>query len=407
MNPIKTLIVDDEEIIRKGLHSLLIGDPEIDVVGEAGDGELALEMIAQTKCELIFMDINMPFLNGLTCIDKLKQMGENPLFIIVSGYDDFNYAKRAISLGVFDYILKPIMEETLLEVVQKAKKELLNRKKSHSYLTWAKSQLEKNKDFLIEDFMRNLLKQCYDDIEIQSRKECFNLPEYEEISFFLLRFSFSESSTFSLVDWNENLVFYAAKKLAYRVFVDYPDIISFQISDFDMGIISPSLTEAEQLLLSDVLRTELEKCIPVHARILCGNGSGYESVAELYESLKERLADSLPLPAIILDALSYMNTRYTDNLFSLQDAADFLHITPQHLSRLFKSALGETFVEHLTMMRLHKALELLKKSDARMYEIAEQAGYSSQHYFCTSFKRALHISPQEYKRLFFKGGKSQ
>lgn len=407
MTTIKTLIVDDEEIIRKGLRSLLSNDPQIDVIGEAGDGERALEMITQTKCDLIFMDINMPFLNGLSCIDKLKETGENPLVIIVSGYDDFNYAKQAISLGVFDYILKPIMEDTLIEVVEKAKKELLNRKKSHSYLTWAKSQLEKNRDFLIEDFMRNLLKQCYDDIEIQSRIDCLSLPEYTELSFFLLRFSFSENSAFSLADWNENLVFYAAKELAYRVFVDYPHIISFQISDFDMGIVCPVLTEAEQILLSDVLKSELEKCIPVHVKILYADGQGYESVCELYDGLKERLADSFPVPALILDALAYMNTRYTDNLFSLQDAADFLHVSPQHLSRVFKSALGETFVEHLTMLRLHKALELLKKSDARMYEIAEQAGYSSQHYFCTSFKRALHISPQEYRRLFFKGGKNQ
>ncbi|MGP1601984.1 response regulator transcription factor [Treponema sp.] len=407
MTSLKTLIVDDEEIIRKGLRSLLSNDPQIDVVGEAGDGERAFEMIAQTKYDLVFMDINMPFLNGLGCIDKLREIGENPLVIIVSGYDDFNYAKQAISLGVFDYILKPVMEETLVEVVEKAKKELLNRKKSHSYLTWAKSQLEKNRDFLIEDFMRNLLKQCYDDIEIKSRIECLNLPEYTELSFFLLRFSFSENSAFSLADWNENLVFYAAKELAYRVFVDYPHIISFQISDFDMGIICRALSAAEQALLSDVLKSELEKCIPVHMRILCGNAAGYESLADLYDGLKERLADSVPVPALVLDALAYMNTRYTDNLFSLQDAADFLHITPQHLSRLFKSALGETFVEHLTMLRLHKALELLKRSDARIYEIAEQAGYSSQHYFCTSFKRALHISPQEYRRLFFKGGKNQ
>lgn len=407
MTTIKTLIVDDEEIIRKGLRSLLSNDPQIDVIGEAGDGERALKMITQTKCDLIFMDINMPFLNGLSCIDKLQETGENPLVIIVSGYDDFNYAKQAISLGVFDYILKPIMEDTLIEVVEKAKKELLNRKKSHSYLMWAKSQLEKNRDFLIEDFMRNLLKQCYDDIEIQSRIDCLSLPEYTEVSFFLLRFSFSENSAFSLTDWNENLVFYAAKELAYRVFVDYSDMIAFQISDFDMGIVCPVLTEAEQILLSDVLKSELEKCIPVHVKILYADGQGYKSVCELYDSLKERLADSLPVPALVLDALDYMNTRYTDNMFSLQDAADFLHVSPQHLSRLFKSALGETFVEHLTMLRLHKALELLKKSDARMYEIAEQAGYSSQHYFCTSFKRALHISPQEYRRLFFKGGKSQ
>lgn len=107
----KVLIADDEEIIRRGIAYFLKKDPEIQVVAQAEDGEMALDQAMEYRPDLLFVDINMPFLNGLDFIEKLKAVQPDALIIVITGYDDFKYAQKALRLGVFDYLLKPIMEK--------------------------------------------------------------------------------------------------------------------------------------------------------------------------------------------------------------------------------------------------------------------------------------------------------
>ena len=99
MKKIKTLIADDELIIRKGLKSLIQKDTDLDVIAEAEDGEKALELIKERDFDLIFVDINMPFINGLVLIEKIKELSPSTYIIIISGFNEFEYAQKAIRLG--------------------------------------------------------------------------------------------------------------------------------------------------------------------------------------------------------------------------------------------------------------------------------------------------------------------
>ena len=103
----KVLLVEDEEIIRKGLMYLVDWEKEdCVVVGEAGDGVEGTEKIRKLRPDMVITDVRMPFLSGL---DMLEQTRSIPYAaIVISGYDEFEYAKRAIKLGVKDYIVKPI-----------------------------------------------------------------------------------------------------------------------------------------------------------------------------------------------------------------------------------------------------------------------------------------------------------
>ncbi|MDU5107465.1 MULTISPECIES: response regulator transcription factor [unclassified Clostridium] len=124
----KLIIVEDEEIIRKGLVNtidwLKMG---FIVVGEAEDGEAGLKIIKELEPDLVITDIKMPFLNGLDMI-KIAKSTQNFESIILTSYSDFDYAKKAISIGVGDYILKPINEEELFEVVSNIKGKIDDRK---------------------------------------------------------------------------------------------------------------------------------------------------------------------------------------------------------------------------------------------------------------------------------------
>ncbi len=117
----RIVIADDEEIIRNGLKNLIESyDLNLSVVGTARDGEEALQLIKEYQPEIILMDINMPFMNGLQVIEKTKELDPNSKIIIISGYDQFEYAQKALELGVFSYLLKPIQYRDFKNIIAKA-----------------------------------------------------------------------------------------------------------------------------------------------------------------------------------------------------------------------------------------------------------------------------------------------
>ena len=109
----------------------------------------------------------------------------------------------------------------------------------------------------------------------------------------------------------------------------------------------------------------------------------------------EQLAQS---PSLMRDVRAYMDAHFMEEQFSLQEVAEKMHVSPQHLSRVFRRETGITFMEHITRLRIRRASELLAQKEIRIYEIAEQIGYSNQHYFSSAFKKVLGVSPMEYRR---------
>lgn len=117
----KIIVVEDDRIIRRGIcQTIPWGENGIEVVGEASDGEMALELTAQHQPHLVISDINMPFLNGLDMARQLKEISPQTKFIFLTGYEDFSYAQQAVQLKAFDYLLKPVDSELLLEKVKEA-----------------------------------------------------------------------------------------------------------------------------------------------------------------------------------------------------------------------------------------------------------------------------------------------
>lgn len=127
----KALIVDDELYTREGLK-ILINWKELgfEVCGLAENGQQAFELIKVIRPELVVTDIKMPLMNGLELIKKVNEETElDARFIVLSGYNEFQYAKEAMRFGVKDYILKPIEKEDLVTVVKKQYEELIKEKK--------------------------------------------------------------------------------------------------------------------------------------------------------------------------------------------------------------------------------------------------------------------------------------
>ncbi|HKM07850.1 MAG TPA: response regulator [Sphaerochaeta sp.] len=401
MKKIRVLLADDERIIRRGLQTMLAKDPSFDVVGEAEDGELALALCKETKPEIVFVDINMPFLDGLSCIEQLKKMSPSPVVIVISGYDDFEYARKAIELGVFAYLLKPIQETSFFETLSAAKKELLKTQETEEYLQWANDQLVKNKDALVSYFLHALLIGSYEQEEILQEMKYLGVQVPQEFSLFLINMT-HKILLVDENDWQDSLLYFAVREHALSLFPQ--GTLGYRNGSSEIVLLSGALPSEERKALLDALQESLEKQIPSELVAVSSRGEGYLAIAEKFATLEENLAQLKQLPKTMLNAESYLAKNFWQNSISLKEVADHVQVTSQHLSRLFKSSLNVTFVEYLTVLRVQKALELLKDSEKKIYEVAEEVGYSSQHYFCTAFKRVLHLSPQEYRKTQTRGG---
>lgn len=118
MGKIKVFLVEDEVIIRSGVKKSINWEQEgYEFVGEASDGELAYPMILKEKPDILITDIRMPFMDGLELGRLVKKELPDIKILILSGYDEFEYAKKAIKIGVTEYLLKPISAAKLTEVL--------------------------------------------------------------------------------------------------------------------------------------------------------------------------------------------------------------------------------------------------------------------------------------------------
>ena len=125
MEEYRVLLADDEEEIRVGI-SRKIDWPGLGfvLVGEAGNGEEALELAEQLRPDVVLTDIKMPFMDGLELCRRLRQSLPGAKLVVFSGFDDFEYARQAVGMGVSEYILKPINAVELSEVLTKLRRQL-------------------------------------------------------------------------------------------------------------------------------------------------------------------------------------------------------------------------------------------------------------------------------------------
>ena len=143
---ISVFLVEDEIVMREGIRSNINWSAEgYKFVGEAGDGELAYPMIRDLKPDIVITDIRMPFMDGLELSRLIKKELPSTRIIILSGYDDFQYAREAISIGVTDYLLKPISGAQLLEAIGKVSDGIKAEQDQLRFMERYKKEREENR----------------------------------------------------------------------------------------------------------------------------------------------------------------------------------------------------------------------------------------------------------------------
>ena len=156
------VIADDEEYTRDLLaKNINLSQKEFQVIGKAQDGQEALKLVKELQPDILITDICMPVMDGLELIYKIQELNYSMKTVIISGYDDFAYAKRAVTLGVTEYLLKPFSPDEVYEVLEKIKAELEHQKTLMNNIQEMKDQLEDSRQMFQEQVVKELIQKNY------------------------------------------------------------------------------------------------------------------------------------------------------------------------------------------------------------------------------------------------------
>jgi len=188
---ISMLIVDDEPIISQGLRYTIPWETYgVDVIGEAADGKEALEIIAQQPVDLVLTDVRMPEMDGIELAKTIQAEFPVTRVIIISGYEEFEYAREALRYGVRDYLLKPVDIDQLLDTVQKMKEEIVREKESsvqeeqNNWTAFLQKENEEKKSWVIEKAKEYILAHFQGDLKASEvANELHITPNYFSMIF--------------------------------------------------------------------------------------------------------------------------------------------------------------------------------------------------------------------------------
>ncbi|ULT57333.1 response regulator [Neobacillus drentensis] len=395
---IKLLIADDEPKILRGLKKSLDWEElNIEIVGEAEDGEIAFEMAKQQKPDILFLDINMPFLNGLKLIEKLNSELPLSVVIVISGYDEFSYAQEAIRLGVFQYLLKPVNTEELRKVVTEAVQLLEERKKENHYKNWINEKLDKNSHLIKQTFLSHWMKGKLTENEIQEHIAFLDM-NFHDIWIFAAKPMIKVTEGKKAESWDQYLLYFTLQNFMEDLLSNYESMVVFN-DEYKQIIAFVPCLNTDQIhsvgpMIEEMFERHTGKNIFFAKRAFKLN----QNMPELYQGICEEISSQSRIVPVVLLAKKYIERNYYRQDLTLQEVAEEVRVSPTYLSRLLKEELGSSFIDYLTRVRIENAIEYMGNPVYKMYEVAEKVGYSTQHYFSTAFKKVIGVSPSAYAK---------
>ena len=406
----KVFLVDDEIVIREGIReSFPWEETSYTLVGEAPDGEMALPMIRDTNPDIVITDIRMPFMDGIEFCRILRAQMPWIGIIILSGYDEFEYARQAIALGVKEYLLKPIYSEELRQVLDKVSTQIEEERKRAESL---RSRLSTDDRFVKEKLIGSLfsddaMEEDADNALMQLR--AMGSPAtascYAVVDAAFDPLEQGQEAAATIAQSSGGIVHTSGSRTGTRLLV---------LGD------TPADTEERAYAFTSSLVRELERigC----SQIKAGIGDIVDKPGDIIRSFKaarhirhllaER-TDENPLilgvremgesagearnSSVINDAKVYMAQHYNDPNLMLQDVAKAVNMSNSRFSTVFSQQSGQTFTEYLVYLRMSKAKEMLKTTDLKSSQIAHETGYNDAHYFSYIFKKHVGMTPSEYR----------
>lgn len=393
---LKVLIADDEPNIREGIRYsidwLKIG---MEVTGEAEDGEEALELALKYEVDILLADLNMPIMNGLTLIKNIREKLPKCRVLIISGYDDFSYAQEALRLQVEDYILKPVRPDSLTEVLKEVRSTFQTLTAQTKYLEIASNYISQNTLIIQEQFCREWVEGNLTNEKIMEQLHFWGLPEEVPHMMAVVRSQDLEMNQPLIQGTDKELLQSKVKNLIINVLSNQHKIIFNNPSGLLFILLWGHVQEESFSEIEMGIQSYLQVSQTLYSETIQGD---FDSIPAVYQSCKRKVSEESLISPIVRRAKNLIRQQYTNHDLTLESIAQQLQISPVYLSRIIKGGLGTSFTGLVTELRIRKAIMLLNSTSLQVCEIAEQAGYESQHYFSTAFKKAVGVSPNQYRK---------
>ncbi|MRH43815.1 response regulator [Aquibacillus halophilus] len=392
----KVLIADDEFIIRDGIRSSIDWEEYgMEVVGEAEDGEEAVELAIKYQIDILLIDLNMPILNGITAMKRLRKDLPQCKMVVISGYDEFHYAQEAIRLQVEDYLLKPVSSEKLQNLLLNLKQQLDLEVNQEEYFKQATNQIKKNHTKLKERFFQDWIAGQLNSNEIIEQLHFLSLPPVVPVQYMVIRWpEYHQNQT--ILQENDRQIFLFAIENIVEEIVGSKMVTVFRDQSHFLNVCSWERMTNEQTTKIKVAVQQYLK-ITVYWHLEEVKEEDLTNLPNVYKLCIDQIEKQIRVSPIVKQAQNYIQQQYQDSSLTLERVAEELHVSTVYLSRIIKQELGISYVGLLTQLRLNKATDLLKTTDMTIRDIAEEVGYESQHYFSTTFRKNVGVSPKQFK----------
>ncbi|WP_379167485.1 response regulator [Paenibacillus roseus] len=529
---IRLMLVDDEflirELLKRRINWAQLG---MEIVCEAASAHEALELVEQFEPDIIVTDICMPVMDGIELSRQILKKRPGMQIVVLTGHEEFEYAKRSINAGIADFLLKPINANEIERVALKIKAKLLEERNQRHELEALKQRLEVNLPFLREKFLHELIHQELELDDIQEALSYYGLNIHRDEANYQIAILESEfdhtaeangeeaklllgmqckavicdyfhgrGSVHLFSEYDKRIVLLsndaevslsecceviqselierfscvvnigigtavhelkylqrsyneASEALDYKIIVGKNQVVCYDELVFLAGghapmqpkgldqlkfYIKTGLLEKADLLIEDLFTNvgPLQSGTLDAIRLLALDAvtAGLHALHELgIESSDGWIEQVQPfnsilkldtLPAIktylkdfSLSMITYINGLNTkkvnlvvqqikeyiqqyaeDASLSSSGIAKTFYLNQSHLSRLFKLETGQTVIEYMTRIRMEKAIELLKSTDLKVYQIGERVGIPDPHYFSIVFKKVTGKSVNNYRK---------
>lgn len=398
----KVLLVDDEYFLREALkHTISWEAYGCVICGEANNGVDGIQKARELQPDIILADVNMPIMNGLEMIEQLKEEMPDVLFCILTGYSEFEYARKGIELGVKDYMVKPVDDKALIETVQRLTGSLEQRdsrkQEYHSLRFWAEKNTESNK----HSFLKMLLLEEDGILPEQFVYECesLHLPLLQGgYGVICMKADTRIGVGINHMGWVDKIgvlmeqeeirwqyaFYYAGKGSMYLIFADVRE------KEWDPIRLRSLVQKIQKFFMQ-----ELNCAAAVGVGVYCKDYAGIARSRREAEALMAEPAGS----ELITKMLDYIHKNYADVDLSLREIAKMLYVNYSYLSTQFVKEVGVKASQYIVDYRMTKAADQLRKGNENMTEIALAVGYTDVKYFYRCFKKVFGMTPYQYKKM--------
>ena len=420
----KVLLVDDEYMITEGLKRLIPFEKwDMEVVATANHADEALDYVREHPVDIVISDVNMPDKTGLEMIGEMKELLPEAYYILLSGYQEFEYVKKAMNLNVVDYLVKPVdkveLEHLLEKIVTQLREKVqepellsqqLDEEAFKTHLTqkenwWIGLSKEKQGDFVIpyyvlgQDWQIVLADQEFEGLLVMP----FEAPY--QINFEKWKRDVEKALFYGTVNLDQSESLFSYYEPIYRVIIqgNLQQIIE-ELNLLEKIVLenTPRVSITKQLFTQFVMdvfhlfeHLKADDMTDIVKRI-----HAITNFEDLVAYTKETLTSffgQYRMNENVVSVLEVIGRDYKKEL-SLKDISKDLFINPVYLGQLIKKETNSTFAELLNKQRIKAAQQLLLSTNDSIEDICYTVGYSNVGYFYKVFRKLCGKSPKAYRK---------